>query len=100
MRLDPVTGRIAATAENVALEYPEGLRTESNASLMLTLSSAGNVLSGRVENPGRCVGDGHADRDVVGSRGAFANGGDGGLGRPVAVDERRPRQRRQGARDV
>ena len=37
------------SARNVALEYPEGLQTESNADLTLTLAAAGPTLAGRVD---------------------------------------------------
>ena len=42
-------GRMTVAARNVALEYPEGLQTESNADLTLTLAAAGATLGGRVD---------------------------------------------------
>jgi outer membrane protein assembly complex protein YaeT len=42
-------GRVNLTAHNVALEYPEGFQTESNADLALTLSPSASTLSGRVD---------------------------------------------------
>ena len=42
-------GRVTMSARNVALEYPEGLQTESNANLTLTLAAAGATLAGRVD---------------------------------------------------
>jgi len=42
-------GRINLTAHNVALEYPEGFQTESNADLELTLSLYAPTLSGRID---------------------------------------------------
>ena len=42
-------GRVTMLARNVALEYPEGLQTESNANLTLTLAAAGATLAGRVD---------------------------------------------------
>jgi outer membrane protein insertion porin family len=41
-------GRINLSARNVFLEYPEGLQTESEAELALTLDSSGMALGGRV----------------------------------------------------
>ena len=42
-------GRVNLTARDVALEYPEGFQTESNADLALTLSLSASTLSGRVD---------------------------------------------------
>src|SRR5262249_62199461 len=36
-------------ARSVALEFPSGLQTESNADIRLALAGAGSTLSGRVE---------------------------------------------------
>ena len=41
-------GQIAVTARNVGLAYPEGLATESNADVTLTLGAARPVLAGRI----------------------------------------------------
>jgi outer membrane protein assembly factor BamA len=43
------TGRLTMLARNVALEYPEGLQTESNANVTFTLAPAGATLAGRVD---------------------------------------------------
>ena len=42
-------GRVTLSAKNVALEFPEGLQTESNANLTLTLAAAGATLTGRAD---------------------------------------------------
>jgi outer membrane protein assembly factor BamA len=42
-------GRVTLSARGVALEYPEGLQTESNANLTLTLGGAGPTLAGRID---------------------------------------------------
>jgi outer membrane protein assembly factor BamA len=42
-------GTLTLSAQNVALEYPEGLQTESNANLTLTLAPAGATLAGRID---------------------------------------------------
>ena len=42
-------GNVRLSARNMALEYPEGLQTESNADLTLTLAAAGATLAGRVD---------------------------------------------------
>ena len=42
-------GRVGLTARNVALEYPAGFQTESNADLALTLAPTRSTLTGRVD---------------------------------------------------
>ena len=42
------SGRVTLTARNVAVEYPKGLFTESNADLSLVLGSARSSLTGKV----------------------------------------------------
>ena len=42
-------GTLTLSAQNLALEYPEGLQTESNATLTLTLAPAGATLAGRID---------------------------------------------------
>ena len=48
-RPDDPRGLITLAAEDVAFEYPDGLQTESNARLSLTLAAAGRTLSGRID---------------------------------------------------
>ncbi|HEV8233941.1 MAG TPA: translocation/assembly module TamB domain-containing protein, partial [Gemmatimonadaceae bacterium] len=43
------TGRLTLTARNVTLDYPEGLQTESNADLVLTLAAANSALTGHID---------------------------------------------------
>jgi outer membrane protein assembly factor BamA len=47
--LDDPRGRLTLTARNVAVEYPDGFATESNADLTLTLGGASHSLTGRIE---------------------------------------------------
>ena len=42
-------GSITLSAQDVAFEYPEGLQTESNARLTLTLAATGPTLAGRID---------------------------------------------------
>ncbi len=42
-------GRVTLSAKNVALEFPEGLQTESNANVTLSLAAAGATLTGRAD---------------------------------------------------
>ena len=48
-RPDDPRGLITLTADDVVFEYPDGLQTESNARLSLTLAAAGRTLSGRID---------------------------------------------------
>jgi outer membrane protein assembly complex protein YaeT len=47
--LDDPRGRLVLTARNVAVEYPDGFATESNADLTVTLADAGPSLTGRID---------------------------------------------------
>jgi outer membrane protein assembly complex protein YaeT len=47
--LDDPRGRLTLTARNVAVEYPDGFATESNADLTLALGGATHSLTGRIE---------------------------------------------------
>ncbi len=47
--LDDPRGRLTLTARNVAVEYPDGFATESNADLTLALGGTGSALTGRIE---------------------------------------------------
>ena len=48
-RPDDPRGTVTLDARNVAVEYPEGFQTESNAQLTLALASPGPTLSGRID---------------------------------------------------
>ena len=48
-RPDDPRGLITLAADDVVFEYPDGLQTESNARLSLTLAAAGRTLSGRID---------------------------------------------------
>ena len=47
--LDDPRGQLTLTARNVAVEYPDGFATESNADLTLALGGANHSLAGRIE---------------------------------------------------